>query len=559
MLTDEQETVVACDANNLVVNAYAGAGKTSTLVEYAKRRPEQKFLYVAFNKAIKEDAAKKFPKNVRCATTHALAFPTHGRKYQGKLGTPRASQVVRALELDILTAGKALAVVNHFLTTACPEIDESHVDAVLPKGKAGHVGTLVDYARQVWAAMCDTSSLAVSQSHDGYLKLFSRSNPVIPGIDRIMFDEAQDANAVTLDFIRNQPCAKIFVGDSFQSIYSFRGAVNALSSIDADERLFLTSSFRFGEGIATLATALLTDWGGATKPILGNGRHPSVFRVDTQAPHAVISRTNAHLFQEAVRLLSSQTPFGFSGGVSGYRFDQILDAYFLSAGQKGQIRDQFLGSFASFSEMVLYGETLGDKEVKALCSAVETYGRDIPQLVDDIKERAVPQLSGQEVVLTTTHKSKGLEWLDVVLTDDFAELQEEVNEKGERTPPDPEEINILYVAMTRAQRGRGVPPKVVEWLHRRGTPNLVDLGGAVPTATATTEAQAVRSASPPSSDVSPQSWAAPSAHMRDLHAQLTTTQQLVRADASKCAPEIARYLHEVANRFASIAAGERAQ
>ncbi len=40
--------------------------------------------------------------------------------------------------------------------------------------------------------------------------------------DAILVDEAQDMNPATLDAIRRQNAAKIFVGDPNQQIYSFR-------------------------------------------------------------------------------------------------------------------------------------------------------------------------------------------------------------------------------------------------------------------------------------------------------------------------------------------------
>lgn len=822
MLTDEQEAVASSNANNLVVNAYAGSGKTSTLVEYARRRPEERLLYLAFNKAIKEEAANKFPRNVRCITTHGLAFPSHGRLYQGKLGNPRASHLARALEIDVISAGKALAVVTNYLSSVSREINDSHAFAVAPKGKAVMTGQLVDYARQAWEAMKDASSLAVPMPHDGYLKEYQLSNPTIKGVAKILFDECQppgtmvykpdgsqvaienlrpgdrvmsyaqktehlnakwgsviegissrqfagrliiaqtdtrrsrytpnhhciakiggafsgrhvlylmkkgqhfrvgvtssyhgkkknaitgvrgrlweegadslwvlavfdtrskallnenlvtfkfripqvrfgegnnfwglipdmteegiaclasfgrniryplleasgptgrkillferptiiracnlmdgmqvldaaeqnrlgpkghhpnawkpisveyesysgpvysltvsgahtyvadgivthncqDANSVTLDIVQRQTCGKVFVGDSWQAIYSFRGAVNALSHINADERLHLTASFRFGEGIAALATALLTDWGNATKPVLGKGKFPTVFQVNRAAPHAVISRTNACLFQEAVRLLTVQVPFGFAGGVEGYRFDQILDAYYLFAKQRGKMRDQFLAAFDSFDEMKKYGEALDDKEVKALVNAVEAYLHDIPMLVDEIKARAIPNLTGQEVALATTHKAKGLEWMDVVLCDDFTELQEQPNDKGEMIPPDSEEINILYVAMTRAMRGLAVPPKVEEWLAMRGTLHLIR-----PDAPAEKQQAAAATSTPARPAAAPAVTDDLAARMRDLHGQLTGIYSLVRSTSPERAQEIAQYLRGHANRFEKL-------
>ena len=67
-------------------------------------------------------------------------------------------------------------------------------------------------------------------THDGYVKYWQLSNPQIK-YDYIMFDEAQDANPVLLSVILKQKCQQIFVGDKFQSIYQFRGGVNAMDVI----------------------------------------------------------------------------------------------------------------------------------------------------------------------------------------------------------------------------------------------------------------------------------------------------------------------------------------
>jgi hypothetical protein len=43
-----------------------------------------------------------------------------------------------------------------------------------------------------------------------------------------------------------QKAPKIFVGDSHQQIYQFRGAVDAMKQVEAVQTLRLSQSFRFG-------------------------------------------------------------------------------------------------------------------------------------------------------------------------------------------------------------------------------------------------------------------------------------------------------------------------
>ena len=53
--------------------AYAGTGKTTTLVEMCKRDPAIRFLLVVFNKSV-ELQNKVFPPNVTVKTANALSY-----------------------------------------------------------------------------------------------------------------------------------------------------------------------------------------------------------------------------------------------------------------------------------------------------------------------------------------------------------------------------------------------------------------------------------------------------------------------------------------------------
>ena len=88
-LTEEQQRIIAYvkqmkRGGRFKVEAKAGSGKTSTLVEVARANPDKRFLYLAFNKAIVNEAKDKFPKNVVVKTTHSLAY--------GKIITPLQKQ-----------------------------------------------------------------------------------------------------------------------------------------------------------------------------------------------------------------------------------------------------------------------------------------------------------------------------------------------------------------------------------------------------------------------------------------------------------------------------------
>ncbi len=76
--TPEQSLITQYKGPRLVVKAYAGTGKTTTLVKYAHNNLDSRILYLAYNRAIRDEAREKFPANVDCKTSHQLAYATIG-------------------------------------------------------------------------------------------------------------------------------------------------------------------------------------------------------------------------------------------------------------------------------------------------------------------------------------------------------------------------------------------------------------------------------------------------------------------------------------------------
>ena len=66
-----------------LLKAYAGCGKTTTIVEGVKLIPKDKsIMFLAFNKHIKEELQTKLPEHVRCYTTYGLGNAAIKRKYK---------------------------------------------------------------------------------------------------------------------------------------------------------------------------------------------------------------------------------------------------------------------------------------------------------------------------------------------------------------------------------------------------------------------------------------------------------------------------------------------
>ena len=457
MLSEEQNAVLDAPLRGVtMVYACAGAGKTTSLVAKAQRHAAMdgmKGLYVAFAKPAQLDAAKRFGAAALCKTGHALAFPRFGQKYAHKLRPMNPWDVIRKSGLvdDYLEAKVLIDSVNEWCISDAMQFP-SRIRLHNLAGRISPVraAQLAKLAEQLWSEMCDPQS-PVPMPHDGYLKLYQLTQPRLPG-DYLMVDEFQDTNPVLLDIIRRQPQPIIAVGDPHQSIFAFRGAVNAMAELKADRKLHISQSFRFGPKVARVANDLLGGLKKETTRVIGSGFNTELRwdgRVPTDVPSiTIISRTNGGLFEHAVTALREGKSLSFVGGVLSYGFSKLCDVRHIANDCRDQVKDTFLRSFHSLWQLQEYADQVEDLELLRLLRVSEDYGDRIFDLVEQIHSRALTDLDAQ-VVLTTAHKSKGLTRDHVFLADDFPAFVDDgeiVNDL------DPQEVNLAYVAVTRAVR-----------------------------------------------------------------------------------------------------------
>ena len=453
--TEEQSQIIHSKLEGITkIHAYAGTGKTYSLVNFAKANPKLKGLYLAFNKAIQLEGARKFPSSVLCRTSHSIAYQYFGQKYKHKLKFDlRLTEVINLLGMGYdypmailiknTIAGYCVSAEREFPNRA---IAPDH-EPVGPEMRLQYAAIL---AKQLWTMMCDVKHPA-PMLPDGYLKLFQLSGITL-SFDYILFDEAQDSNPVTTSIIRAQRCPILVVGDPYQSIYAFRGATNALEAFTANQQYYLTQSFRFGPVIAELATDLLHNFYGETRPVIGSGFATEMVKsIDPSERSAVICRTNAEVFSRAVLALShSFGGFAFVGGVNSYGFSKILDAYHLFNNEAALIHDAFIKSYTSFAALSMYADESHDLEAKRLVAVVMNYTHDIPSLIQAIQDRTIDDLQHAHWIFSTAHKSKGLDLEHVVLADDFKAITKNYVPILDRDILPAQEINLTYVSLTRA-------------------------------------------------------------------------------------------------------------
>lgn len=471
--TDQQRAIANCNLSGVTrVVARAGTGKTKSLCDLSMQQATRgmKGLYLAYNKSAEMDASKRFPKSfVTARTVNGLAYRVCGVRYSHKLRAIKSVEVIKLMGLA--WDWKFAKLVLGTLTAWCAsDLFEFPTSAISIEGIPVDTPTRLAYsaqvARQLWERMIDVRDEA-PMSHDGYLKLYQLSCPKISQ-DYLMVDEGQDTNPVTWDIIKRQTCPVIIVGDPYQSIYQFRGAVNALELSNAAQEFQLTQSFRFGAEVARIVNALLWGFYGETTELEGLGADTTVSRFSNAIPHAVIARTNSTIFTHAVMAMQAGRKIGFVGGVSGYGFQKIVDTWYLACGNNDLVRDPFLKDFDSFQSLASYAENSGDFEVKRLVDVIKQHGPDVLTIVTAIHAAAIPSLDKADIILSSAHKVKGLTLPAVKIADDFPDL---VNSEGQPIGPEKlnrQENNLLYVAYTRASHKLQVNSSMITFLHSMG-------------------------------------------------------------------------------------------
>ena len=451
-LTEEQNKAVDLSigsSTSLKIEAYAGAGKTSTLSAIAKEKEDDKGFYLAYNKAIATEASEKFPTNTQCRTAHSLAYREVGFKFKSRLSRLSGKALAEHLGIEkkafdltpAMQGNMILDSIGNFCYSAETEISSKHAPwgtlrAIEDKQvRQMIVHHLTPYAIKTWLHMTNPKK-DLPITHDVYLKLWAMGNPVIEA-DFILFDEAQDANPLMLDIIGKQKGQKIYVGDRYQQIYSWRGAVNAMQELNTDAACKISQSFRFGQPIADVANKILNNHLKAGVNIRGFDQIESQIRACSD-PVAMLFRTNAKMIQNLIKLIDRNKLVCVAGGV--WNMISLIEGMKTIMDGKRTTQND-LALFTSWDELNLYSESDSGADLAPVIKLVEDYGSDY--LVRILKKSNYVKERDADIILSTAHKSKGREWKSVVLSDDFR--------KPSSKQYTEEESNLLYVAATRAK------------------------------------------------------------------------------------------------------------
>lgn len=486
--SNQQQAIIDAvgTANNIGVLAYAGTGKSTTLRLVAEEHSDKTFLYVVYNKSQQIEASKKMPTNVEVRTGDSLAWQFVNLVYEKRgmsLAARRAGK-----DPTYLTTSKEIAdyfnifkypiietinskngdfdksktltihqtishikkAIEKFCSSEDPEININHFNK-----KVSYPIEAVSHAKAIWDNIKDIEGrMKIGFPH--IAKLWAITNPDISfslrntsvRYDILMVDEAQDTNPVFGKVYRNQPAMqKIYVGDPYQSIYGFRGAGNEFDNVYFDLMFPLTESYRFGPALAEKANHALEKMD-AEEKIIGLGDSP-----DDLIPakwDAILCRTNAGvircIFKKLEEGVKINVPTSYAEDLSN-----LLDtiAWFWGYLQEKPKLHPDLESYESKAEIKDAIEEGDESQM-----VIEIIGLLNSLGYEHMKE-ALASLDARSkkdrVEILTAHKSKGSEWDNVMIWNDFRGPEKD-NITGKETLPSFEEKKIGYVAVTRARK-----------------------------------------------------------------------------------------------------------
>lgn len=458
-----------------IVEAAAGSGKTTTIEHAVKRLgvTRRDALVVAFSKDVERELkSRRIEAQVK--TLHALGYAA---LRDGPI--PQAEAVGGKL----YRMSRERIKNPHYRWPACSLVDAARSAAVgctgglddteenwqrlaefyaIPTPKAGTMAGVTKQARRLLADMV-ADALTTDTIDFGdmeYLPLLLAEGPPLKRTPQYIFvDEAQDINAAQLLLLQRfadtpEPPRFVFVGDSAQAIYGWRGAgVDALQTIEEAfdaKRLPLSVSYRCPKAVVREAAQYGEIEAAPNAPEGVCGPFPGNWRADLKPTDAVLCRNNAPLIVEAVRLLGN-------GHRVNFRSKDVLSDIKFQARAAGKVAKRH-GATAWRAALAVVREREVERNsdrpmvlarledvfdaLDVLGEQAERKGTSVEALIDALSD------AKQGVTLSTIHRAKGLEWARVfflspgLIPNRFAKEPWMLQQEG----------NLYYVAVTRARQ-----------------------------------------------------------------------------------------------------------
>ena len=257
--------------NNLLVDALAGTGKSTTILQLASLNPERLFLMVCFGNKNSAELTAKCRKhgiyNLEASTLHKIAYDWYFAE-TGKSPKPIlnvdwvkeniSSKFVFDSRKQLDVAWGVTKLVKAFCNSAYLDFaafwgsDDSY--------RKLDENILVGAEVYIQAALNLNTDSTIPITLDGMIKTFELFGGRLASPEKILvIEEYQDINSNQANILAKQENFKIAIGDANQNIYEWRGGGEFVSIVEAQgwETRSLTSSFRINAKDAELANIIL--------------------------------------------------------------------------------------------------------------------------------------------------------------------------------------------------------------------------------------------------------------------------------------------------------------
>jgi len=473
---------------NAVIDAVAGSGKTTTLIEAAKLLPSDcKALFVAFNKHIADPLGEKLRSagvyNMEASTLHSL-----GKRFLGKtqLDTKKYrtlcnAYLINALPIAAFSAEKVemLGKLVNFSQLTMTDPTEKNLITLVR-----HYDLDIDVANKkvwepLWKGVQPVIEAGIRQYQNAGIIDFNDMIllPTVLGLaqgkyDYVLTDECQDLNRAQLELVTSvckQSGRMIFVGDKYQSIYGFTGA-DTQSMDNIIERthatiLPLSICYRCPSSHVELAAQIYSGIEAAPNAkrgeiaILDASDLPK-YVLPVKHRDLVLCRTTAPLVSKCLSLLREGIPATVRGKDIGKSLLDIVEKVKKSpdfcletlAELVSQYGEHQIAILSKIPDSELKVESLNDKIETLLCLLEAYLGKSSQDASINGFYTYVQGFfsddTGDVVMFSTVHKAKGLEFENVyILRSDL--FPHPAAKKGWQIE---QEYNIEYVALTRAKK-----------------------------------------------------------------------------------------------------------
>jgi DNA helicase II / ATP-dependent DNA helicase PcrA len=482
-------TWISEGSGSCVLEAVAGAGKTTTLCESLKlMTPNSSKFFGAYNKQIAEEIGRKAGPvpGLTVSTMHAAGFKYLRRALpQTKLDGDKCRGIYRQRNFERHLEGPVLALVSL--------AKQSGMDALYPADHDGWMSLVSHYNVEVYDEkrgvdntnlILDRAASVLLESHhqdpnvidfDDMIYAPLRRNVKVWEHDWVLIDEAQDTNATRRALalrLLKRGGRLVAVGDRHQAIYGFTGAdSNALDLIGQAVNaaaLPLTTTYRCPKSVVLVAQQWVSHIEAAPTAPEGEVTNLPVAQLAANARpgDAILCRFNRPLMGLVYEFIAQGVPAKVEGREIGSglkqlatkwssnSFDELeqwLDVYTERETAKYRAREHE-SQAAAVEDKVQCLQVIIER-VKARWStlsdaeraASSVFTNPVGAVCAEVDAIFADNVGKGVVLLSSIHKSKGREWPRVfwLQTGPSAWARKEWEQQQER--------NLMYVAATRAQ------------------------------------------------------------------------------------------------------------